>query len=501
MPHTIAIGSIFIECNHLGGVPADIETFRRSELFYGDEVLDRGSGTVGGMLRELRRRSADIRPLLVASGCPSGPVTSECYRELKSELLDRLSQINGVDGVLLALHGAAAVDDVGDLEGDLLAAVRQLVGPHVPIAATLDLHAHVTQQMVAAADALLAWETYPHKDALETGVRGATALIDILDGKLMPTMVMAKVPVIVSGVLGHTEGDGPFADVARFAKSHEGRDGVYSTSTFLVHPYLDVPDMGGGGLVITNNDMPRAEALAREIAARYWQRRFDLEPDLYAPTDSIARGKQIDGGPVLLVETADCCGGGAAGDSVATLKVLLTAAESLPSLVPVVDPAAAADCHRAGVGLEVTVELGHQVDSNWGQPVQVTGLVTKLSDGQFRYRGGIWDGQLGNMGPAAVLQVGAIQVCIASHATYEWFGEQFEAMGMNAGDAKFIVVKNPMNYGMAYADVSKAAFILDTPGPTPATLKNVAFRKLQRPYYPADSEIPSLMPTVLKRKR
>ena len=120
MTHAIAIGSIFVECNHFGGIPADLESFRRSELFHGDEVLDRTTGTVGGLLSVLRDRAVSIKPLLVASACPSGSVTSECYRQLKRELLDRLRCSLPIDGILLALHGSAAVDDVGDLEGDLL---------------------------------------------------------------------------------------------------------------------------------------------------------------------------------------------------------------------------------------------------------------------------------------------------------------------------------------------------------------------------------------------
>ena len=150
-----------------------------------------------------------------------------------------------------------------------------------------------------------------------------------------------KVPVLVGGINGGTEGDGPFADVMRFAKSQEGTSGVVSTSVFLVCPYLDLPDMGGGGLVITNDDLPKAEELARGIAMMYWQRRFDLEPELDAPAEAIKKGLQIEGGPVLLVETADCCGGGAAGDSVASLRALLDARLNETALVPVVDPEAA----------------------------------------------------------------------------------------------------------------------------------------------------------------
>lgn len=496
MTHSIALGSIFIECNHFGGAAADIEAFRRSELFYGPELLSRDAGTVGGMLQVLRDRKADIRPLLVASACPSGPVTADCYRQLKGDLLDRLRQALPVDGVLLALHGSAAVEDVGHLESDLLAAVRAVVGGSIPIVATLDLHAHVTSEMIEAADALLAWETYPHRDAFETGRRGARALLDIVDGALRPAMALAKVPVIVSGVLGHTEGPGPFADVMCFAKSLEGRPGVYSTSAFLVHPYLDFAEMGGGGLVITNGDAALSESLAAQIARMYWKLRFDLEPPVFAPAEAIARGLKINGGPVLLVETADCCGGGAAGDSAAALKALLAAGVKERSLVPIVDPAAAAQCHAAGEGAKVTLALGHHVDRKWGEPATVTATVRRLSDGRFTYRGGIWDAQIGNMGPSARVDVGEIQIGIASHPTYEWCNEQYDLLGMDPRSAKFVVVKNPMNYHMAYGNFAKADYILDTPGPTPATLRGVKFRNVRRPYFPADDDIPGIEPTV-----
>lgn len=498
MTTSIAIGSIFIECNHFGGVPADIESFRRSELFYDAELLDRTAGTVGGMLSILNERSVAIRPLLVASACPSGPVTAECYRQLKQEMLDRLQAARPVDGVLLALHGSAAVEGIGDLEGDLLSAVRAMVGEEIPVVATLDLHAHVTEAMVHSADALIAWETYPHKDAFTTGERGAVALLDIFDGKLRPAMVMAKVPVLVSGVLGHTAEPGPFAEAMRLAKSFESHPGVYSTSAFLVHPYLDLPDMGGGGLVVTNDDPDQAERLARQVAELYWQKRFELEPPVFSPADAIARGLRIEGGPVLLVETSDCCGGGAAGDSAASLRALLAAGVDQTSLVPIVDPAAAARCHAAGEGAEVSVRLGHHVDPKWGEPVAVTGVVRTLSDGAFRYRGGIWDGQAGHMGPSAALQVGNLQIAVASHGTYEWCGEQYELLGLDARSSKFVVVKNPMNYSMAYGDIAKGEFILNTPGPTPATLQGMPFQNVRRPYYPADAEIPGLQPTILR---
>jgi microcystin degradation protein MlrC len=494
----VALGSILTECNEFGGVPIDIHWFERYELRRGDAVLQVNSGVVGGGLQVMRQCGADVVPLIYASTCPGGPLTSGCYAQLKAELIDRLRAAMPVDGVLLPLHGAAVVEDTGDPEGDLIKSVREVVGPTIPIVVTLDLHAHVTADMVHFADALIAWETYPHRDAFTTGVRGARLLWETLEGRCRPTMAMAKVPVITSAIYGSTEGDDPFAKIMRAAKAHEGHGGVVSTSVFLVHAPLDQPDLGSGALVITDDDMDSAVSLSRELAEQYWQRRFDLEPEVNPPGEAIARGMKVDGGPVLLVETSDCCGGGAAGDSVATLTALLEANVVLPSLVPVVDPEAAAACHQAGVGQEVTVSLGHRLDPRWGKPITVTGHVTRLSDGLFRYVGGIWDGVDGEMGPSAVLAIGEIQVLITTHGTYDWADEQLRSVGFDPSQAKFIVVKNPMNYRLAYGEIAKATFILDTPGPTPATFRHVRYTHLKRPYFPLDANIPGLTPTILQ---
>ena len=162
---TIAVGSFIIECNHFGGELADLDTFRRYDYVTDDDVLKVNDGAVGGMLRTLEEAGHSAHPLLVASACPSSLVADTAYDEIKSQMLDRLP--SGVDGVLLALHGSSASQSIGDLEGDLIEAVRRQVGS-APIVGTLDLHAHVTQQMIDHCDALLAWETYPHRDAFTT---------------------------------------------------------------------------------------------------------------------------------------------------------------------------------------------------------------------------------------------------------------------------------------------------------------------------------------------
>jgi len=474
-----------------------MQTYEEYELLRGTEILQCDTSVVGGMLRCLHEDGAEPVPLLYASACAGGPITADCYRQLRGELLDRLNAALPVDGVLMPIHGSALVDGLDDPEGDMIHAVRDIVGPDIPVIATLDLHAHVTATMVESADALLAWETYPHHDQYGTGQRATRLLLDMLAGRCRPSMALGKVPVITSAVNGSTNDDDPFAQLMRYTKSLEERDDVLSTSLFLIHPYMDVAGMGSGGLVVTDNHPELARSLARDIGLRYWNRRHDLEPDTYSPDTAIESGLQIEGGPVILVETADCCGGGAAGDSIASLAALIDADVSELSYVPVVDPDAAAVCHTAGEGAEVTVTLGHQLDPRWGQPRELTGTVSRLTSGQFIYRGGQWEGKTADMGPTAVLNIGTVRVLIMSRATYDWADEQFQSVDLEPRAAKFIVAKNPMNYRHAYGDIAQAIFVLDTPGPTPASLKHVQFEKLQRPYFPADTDVPDLEPIVL----
>ncbi|MEO6908475.1 MAG: M81 family metallopeptidase [Abditibacteriaceae bacterium] len=499
--YRIAVGSFLTECNHLGGQPTDLHRFEITELKYGAAILQNPSGAMIGIIEALQAVDVEIVPLMVATACPGAPLTAECWDTLKSQMLNRVQAALPLDGVVLSLHGSAAAENSDDPEGDLLFAIKEITERSTPIAATLDPHGNVTGQMVQNSDILLGWKTYPHVDAPQTGSRAAQLLLEILDGKITPRMALAKVSVLVSGVNGTTEKDangkfGPFGRVMNFANSLEGHDGVLAASVFLVHPYLDLPEMGGGGLVITDDNAAVAHACASEIALRYWDERFALEPKTYSPREAIEEGLQIEGGPVLLVECADCCGGGAAGDSAASLRALLDAGVDELSLVPIVDPQAAQLCHEAGEGAELEFELGHKLDTKWGKPLKVRGKVLRCSDGRFTYSGGFWKGIEGQMGRSALFQVGAIQVLITTNATYEWADEQFAALGMDVSQAKFVVVKNPMNYQIGYAKISKAAFILDTPGPTPATLKNAGHKRVARPYFPRDADIESLIPEI-----
>jgi microcystin degradation protein MlrC len=74
--------------------------------------------------------------------------TRHAYETLRDEMLDDLRAALPVDMVLLGLHGAMVADGYDDCEGDMLARVRQIVGPDVVVGAELDPHNHLTPAMV-----------------------------------------------------------------------------------------------------------------------------------------------------------------------------------------------------------------------------------------------------------------------------------------------------------------------------------------------------------------
>ena len=305
-----------------------------------------------------------------------------------------------------------------DPEGDILDAVRRIAGPVLPIVMTLDLHAHVTPRMVKQATALVSFTHYPHDDTYSTGERGASLLLRTVRREVRPVTALAKVPIICGACNGQTSGDGPMAHLTRRARRLEKEPAILSVSCFQVHPYNDLPGMGCGGVVVTDNDPALATQEAHALAAAFWARRRAFEVEHLPVAEAVDRGRRVEGGPVLLVDTADCAGGGAPGDSVALLRELLALGLEEPTLLMVVDPAAARACAHAGIGQTVSLQVGYSLDPAWGEPVAVSGSVRRLSDGGFRYDGGLFGGTWASMGLSAVLQIGSIELLVMSQPTY-----------------------------------------------------------------------------------
>ncbi len=371
-----------------------------------------------------------------------------------------------------------------DPEGAMLAAVRAVVGD-VPIVVSTDLHGHVTPAMVALATALVAYQTYPHDDVRDTGERCARLLLDTVQGRIRPTMAVRKAPLIAPAPRLRTAGDTPMAEFHRVARAREAAGEVLHASYLPVQPWLDLPGVGFTAVVVTDDDPARADAVALEMVQEAWRRRADFAVPVTEPATAIGEGLALGRGPVILSDTADCVGGGGSGDSAVVLQALRTHAPQAPATILIVDPETVAAAQAAGVGGRFAARIGNKLHPACGAPVQAEAEVRRLFDGQFAYSGGILAGGNATMGPSALLQVGAVQVVVSSHSSYEYADEQFRAAGVDPWACTFVVVKNPMNYQTAYAGAA-AMYVLDTPGPTTCNLAGLPWRRITRPCYPLD---------------
>jgi microcystin degradation protein MlrC len=484
----VAIGQISCESNTFSAFTCDLDTVRKTGYIYeGDDVLELRdkNNEVAGMITTVEGAGATVIPLFASRWNSSAVVSAECYAYLREHLLARLKEAGAVDGVLLSCHGSMVADGTDDPEADLARAVRQVVGPRVPVVMTLDLHGNVTHPMVESLTAILGYKEYPHDDPVSTGERAAWLLLKAARGDASPVMGWVGVPMILTAFNASTKGDGPFARLMTQAKALEREPGILSASMQFVGSYIDIPDMGCSSVVITDGDRERALLEARRLAAAFWARRHAFLVETVSVAKAVHRGRKI-GGPIILLDTADTTGGGAAGDSIDLVAGLLEAGVNERSLAMVVDPEGVRACLRAGVGSHVTVELGHRIDPRWGKPLRVSGDVVQKSDGRFTYAGGIFGGTVGSMGPSAVLQIGSIQLLVQSLPTYDWKDEQYRSVGMHPETAKFVGAKNMMNFRNAYGAIMKGQFVLDLPGPTAPDMRSLPFNRARRPWFPLD---------------
>ena len=488
----IAVGQISSESNHFVSYLCELDFFRNTGyLLEGADLFKlRGTGNeVAGILATLDEAGdVEVVPLLAARANSSGPLSESCYGYLKDRLLAGLEKAGPVHGVILSHHGSMTVVDEDDPEGDISAGVHEIVGPQVPVVMTLDCHGNVTRRMVKSTNAILGYEHYPHDDVYTTGVRGCHLLLKAARGDVRPVIGHAKLPMLLTAFNASTAWDTPFAQLMKEAKALEGMRGILSTSMFFVGSYIDIPDLGCSSLVVTDGNAELAVKEASNLAEKFWARRREFQVRTFSVAEAVELGRKIEGGPVLLLDTADTTGGGAPGDSIGLVKGLLEAGVTESCLAMVVDPEAAQACIRAGVGTEISIRLGHKLDPIWGRPIEVTGRVARISDGKFQYTGGILGGTWASMGPSATFEIGGIRILISTYPTYDWADEQYRSMGLAPEEAKFVGVKNMMNFRFAYRDVMKGFFLLDLPGSTPPDMRMLNFKRVRHPLFPLDEE-------------
>jgi len=256
------------ETNAICPAPADMQAYKNACFVLGDRVLDlprTNKMEVVGALNVLEAET-DIKivPVVNMYANPSGPVTEEVYRFVEDRLQQAIREEGPIHGVIILFHGAMVAEGHPDAEGDLLEMLRGQLGRQIPIVASLDLHANVTEKMARCADALVAFREYPHTDCYDTAVEATKILADTLSGKLRPTMAFRKIPHLLPLFPTEKPQIRPLYDLADQLQQLPGVRSVTFTHGFFA---ADIEELGMAVLAVTDNDPALADRVADTLAA------------------------------------------------------------------------------------------------------------------------------------------------------------------------------------------------------------------------------------------
>ncbi len=465
------------ETNCFSPFPADRTAFSARNALIGAEIapyFDGVSNEMGGFLSYFRGKEAQVRlvPVIAFNAEPSGPVTAEVYEFVTETILRALREDGPFDGVLLSLHGAMVAEGHPDGEGDLLEQIRRAAGPEVPIAASLDLHANLTEKMVRSATVLVPFLHYPHTDEFETGRRTAALLEDLLEGRAAYRMAAAYVPYLLP--LYPTALPELHAFYARAAALEREQGAAMVRITHGFFP-ADVPYMGMAVVAVTEDG--RAGELAAGLAKEIWQGRAALRRSFPPLAEALDRVETATAFPVVLADAADNPGAGGSGDTTFLLRGILARGLRGGAYAAITDPESVAACVRAGEGAEVELLLGGKGDpALTGGPLPVRARVQRITDGVYVNRDKMDHGLAIRMGTTAILEIGGNLVLVTERRTQPLDAEVFRAFGIEPERQRFLVVKSSVHYRASFGKFAAEMIEVAEGGYAPPEPERLTFR-------------------------
>lgn len=486
---------IFHETNTFASTPTTLDDYARDSggdpAFPAASIRKRFQGTAtihGGYLEAADALGIELTPVFLAQATPSGVVQKQCYDSLKSTLLQRLKAHLPADGILLDMHGAMVTEEFEDAEGDVAQAVRELVGPDVPIIMTLDLHANITQQMADHCTVIIGFDTYPHCDMHERGLEAVHLMRRIVAGEVKPDMAFVQLPLVTMPPMQCTLRE-PMMSMLKQLHELESQPGVLTATLSCGFPFADIRDAGTSVIVVVDGDAKKAQTLANEFARKIWDHRDDFTPKLTTPEQAIQFSLDHPDELVILADGSDNPGGGAPCDGTVILKALLEA--KLPdSVVGVLaDPETVAQAHRAGVGATIDARIGGKTDDQHGEPLEVQAYVRVLGDGEFTFQGPMSRGFKGQLGRMAVLVVDGVEIVVAERRNQLRDREMLRCVGIEPSRKRFIAVKSAVHFRADFGSLTTHIFDADTPGVHRPDFAGYEYKSLRRPIYPLDADV------------
>lgn len=484
MAMRIAVGGFQHETNTFAPSAATYDDFVRPGgwpgLLRGEALFDEVAGInlpIAGFITEALRQRAVLVPLVWANCEPSGPVTDDAFERISAMLISDIIAAGPVDAVYLDLHGAMVSDSLPDGEGELLRRVRAVVGPDVALVASLDLHANVTRLMVEQADFLSAYRTYPHVDMAETGARVARRLVATGGRWGGKAFVQGDYLIPITAQCTMAE---PTAGLYRLLEEIERETGADLSFT-PGFPPADFADCGPA-IFASGPTAGVAQAAVDRLAASLKDAEAAFAADrIRSLEEGVEEGLQLARDadrPVILVDTQDNPGAGGSADTTGILRALIARKAEGVCLGLFQDPQAAAACHEAGVGAELTLSLGGR-GTPGDEPLVATVRVEALGYGKFPGSGPMWEGGTLTLGLMARLSIGGVQVIIGSVRQQPSTTAIFRHVGYDPEQAKLLVLKSSVHFRADFQPIASAILVVAAPGLNAADPSALPYTRLR----------------------
>jgi microcystin degradation protein MlrC len=471
-PLRIGFARIAQETNGFCGVPTVLEDFHAvGRCLRGPELLAACqpdgheapglarnvelSGFVRAVRKLGRRRVVPI-PLVSAWTIPGGPLTAACLAGLRDELLAELTRVGELDGLFIAMHGAMGAQGSEDPEADLLVAVRRQVGPDLPIAVTLDLHAQLSPRFVDATTFVAGYRTNPHRDHARVGYRAGAILVRTLLQELRPTVAWRSLPLVLGG--GTTIDFLPtMRPIFRWMRRAERDKRVLYLSQFNAHIWNGSPDLGWSAHVVTDDDPQLANTLADELADRLWAVRHPQPPEFPDAATAIEQARDATLrrrlGTVCMCDASDIVGAGASGENTRLLRALREQADDLLCYAPVRDAEALARIWELEPGATFDGTVGGRLEPELNEPLDVCGTVLAHLD----------HGTLGRM---AALDLGQLKLVVTEGPPLAMQPSFYAGLGLNPWKADVVVVKSLFPFRLYFLAHNRKTIYVKTRGST-----------------------------------
>lgn len=470
----ILIGSIYHESNSFNPIITSEDDFT---VYYKADIFNhlRKNDSLTGIIETLKGH--ELLPTISARAIPNGEVDQFFYHKIKKYILNQIDLYleEGIDAVCLALHGSMRVVNIGDAEGDLLAAIREKL-PHTPIHVALDMHTTMTDRMFKSANSFAGYKCAPHIDCYETGVLAAKTLLENTE----VVMTWIKLPVLIAGEKSETNTE-PMLSLMSYLRSVEEKKNILSASYLMGYPWSDNEDSSGCVLLVSKGD---CQDLAIDLAERFWAKRFDFKfhTETYAPNKAIEQAlKYLDQGikPVYLSDSGDNPTAGSTGDHTQLLELILKT--DYPFETPVIyggiyDSKALEAC-RNQEGNQISISLGGLHDPD-AKALKLTGKVMKFIDNWSI--GGYFKSDI------ALFRVGHVDIVINENHIGYITPDLYSDLGRNPLDSDLVICK--LGYLTdPHRQVAKKSIMALTKGSTNEWIETLNYQKISRPIFPLDN--------------